>query len=211
MTPKYPSAAAALALSLLPLGAQTFVEPEPEFIPDVEGTMELSWTGMPGHTYFVLFSDNLADWHYAPLIESGAAQATPIRLGVWASAGHLFARVQSTNQSTVWPYFEDFDNDSLPNWAEVEVLNTDPLDSDSNSDGIPDGQTDSDGDGLTDAWEIGNGLDPTDPTGSNGASGDPDGDGFTNAQEQANGTDPTASDYPSGTDRLRLVVHSFLE
>jgi hypothetical protein len=42
---------------------------------------------------------------------------------------------------------------------------------------------DADGDGLPDYWESGYGLDPNDPAGDQGASGDPDQDGLTNAQE----------------------------
>src|SRR5205823_7331088 len=53
------------------------------------------------------------------------------------------------------------------------------------------GQTDSDGDGLPDAWEGLYGLSAFDATGVNGANGDPDGDGFTNLQEYLAGTDPT--------------------
>jgi hypothetical protein len=50
--------------------------------------------------------------------------------------------------------------------------------------------TDRDGDGLPDAWETANGLNPSDPTGVNGGAGDADADGFTNMQEYLAGTDP---------------------
>ena len=53
---------------------------------------------------------------------------------------------------------------------------------------------DTDNDGLPDIWEEGNGLDPNDATGENGADGDPDGDGFTNLQEFEAGTDPNDDD-----------------
>ena len=39
---------------------------------------------------------------------------------------------------------------------------------------------DTDGDGMPDAWEIANGLDPTSNSNMDGANGDPDGDGFGN-------------------------------
>ena len=50
------------------------------------------------------------------------------------------------------------------------------------------GNSDYDGDGLLDSYEVSNGLSPVDSTGVNGAPGDPDGDGMTNEQEQAAGT-----------------------
>jgi hypothetical protein len=43
--------------------------------------------------------------------------------------------------------------------------------------------TDSDGDGMLDAWESRAGLSPTSAAGADGASGDPDGDGLSNLQE----------------------------
>jgi hypothetical protein len=49
---------------------------------------------------------------------------------------------------------------------------------------------DTDGDGMTDAYETQFGLDPNDPTGANGAAGDPDGDGVSNQNERTAGTHP---------------------
>jgi hypothetical protein len=54
--------------------------------------------------------------------------------------------------------------------------------------------TDSDGDGLPDAWEMRYGLNPASAVGDDGASGDPDGDGLTNAEEYAAGTHPRGTD-----------------
>ncbi len=49
---------------------------------------------------------------------------------------------------------------------------------------------DSDGDSLTDLWEIEYGIDPALNSGNDGADGDPDADAESNALEQRNGTDP---------------------
>jgi hypothetical protein len=72
------------------------------------------------------------------------------------------------------------------------VITTDPV-------------VDTDGDGLTDIYELANGLDPLDnglnPNNSGvsgdpdqGAAGDPDGDGLTNIEERDAGTDPQSDD-----------------
>ena len=56
---------------------------------------------------------------------------------------------------------------------------------------------DSDGDGLSNAWEEQFGLDPNDDGSvdiNNGAVGDPDNDGSSNLDEQANGTSPLDDD-----------------
>ena len=55
------------------------------------------------------------------------------------------------------------------------------------------GNSDYDGDGLPDSWELLYALNPLDATGANGASGDLDGDGFTNLSEFLAGTDPASN------------------
>ena len=69
---------------------------------------------------------------------------------------------------------EDFDGDAL-NHLDEQRLGTNPVESDSDKDGIPDG------------WEVRYGLDPL----GNDAINDPDADGFSNLQEYLNGYDPT--------------------
>lgn len=65
-------------------------------------------------------------------------------------------------------------------------------------------ETDSDGDGLPNEWELQYGLDPNDPA---DADADPDGDLFTNAEEYAAKTDPNDKDsHPDYLDDLKLVL-----
>ncbi len=53
---------------------------------------------------------------------------------------------------------------------------------------------DSDGDGMSDVWEISNEMDPLDATGENGAAYDRDSDGLSNFQEYTYDTDPNDAD-----------------
>ena len=82
-------------------------------------------------------------------------------------------------------------------WPKIVISETDPL------------RTDTDGDGLPDGWEVNHGLDPLDNgtysfrTGgpgniNNGPAGDPDNDSLDNASELANGTPPNQSNTGGG-------------
>ncbi len=110
----------------------------------------------------------------------------------------------------------DPDGDGLQNIAE-QLLGLDPADSDSDNDGILDGNEDPDKDGLTnsaeiyvhftnplradtdadgmpDGWEIAHVLNPLSAAGNDGTAGDPDGDGLTNYQEWLNDSNPLDAD-----------------
>jgi len=87
--------------------------------------------------------------------------------------------------------------------------NTNPLNPDSDGDGIMDGlefsigtdpiQPDTDGDGMDDGWELTYGFDPVThnsetPRTDDDGTADPDGDGLTNAEECEWGTNPSGAD-----------------
>ena len=64
-------------------------------------------------------------------------------------------------------------------------------------------ESDSDGDGIPDAWERAHGLNPVDP---DDAAKDPDGDHFTNLEEFDSGTDPNdAKSHPALHQFLRVA------
>lgn len=77
------------------------------------------------------------------------------------------------------PLMPDTDGDGLTDGAEVSTHGTDP------------GNTDSDFDNLPDGWELDHQLNPTSAAGINGAAGDPDSDGLSNEGEYYFGTTST--------------------
>lgn len=112
----------------------------------------------------------------------------------------LFAEVRMDNNVVSDDFVvvrpgDDYDEDGLTNWDEDYIFNTDPLDSDTDNDDLPDG------------WEIGNGLSPLndgriDPI--HGPNGDQDGDGLINLYEYSNSFDidgdPTTDPWIRDTD-----------
>ncbi len=90
------------------------------------------------------------------------------------------------------------DNDSDRDGI-LDCLDTHPNDpdewADNDGDGIGDNaDIDDDNDGMSDDWEIENGLDPE----SDDADNDSDGDGYSNLEEYENGTDPNAENVGPG-------------
>ncbi len=149
-------------------------------------------------------SDHLNKWNWAPVIELGNNESISYEVDGTANKG--FYRLQYSDQTDTDLDNADFDGDGLTNLEEItpytrpgaraarsiiggpataNSVQTNPLD------------PDTDHDGLGDKWERDNGLDPTDNgtvDPNNGATGDPDGEGLTNAEEQELGTDPHNQD-----------------
>ncbi len=179
----------------------------------------------------VVLAGSSANYALRPqVIASGGTGATSASYTVAFSAGQPnVGASNSANYSLCRGFWcgasreianADWDGDGLINSWEWR-LGLNPNDPDTDNDGIPDGNEDADGDGLTnlqeivtygtdpldwdtdddglgDGWEAQYGLNPrdtdTDNDGILDPDEDPDGDGLTNLQEQAKGTNPLDPD-----------------
>lgn len=172
---------AAFLISMFPVSAGQDSE-----IITVGSDKFLRWQGRAGRTYFIQVSDpndHLSKWTWAPIIETGNDEAISYEVDGTADKG--FYRLWFSDQPTTDPDGHDFDYDGLSNWDEVGTHQTNPL------------EWDSDDDGLSDKWEIEHDLDPNDDGGTDpayGADGDPDGDGLTNLFEYWHYADPNLTD-----------------
>jgi len=160
----------------------------------------LRWYGHADRTYFIQVSDpndHLKRCTWAPIIESGGDEDISYEVDGTADKG--FFRLKYTDQPTTNPDNDDFDGDTISNIDEVSYYNSDPLDSDTDNDGMPDGYEatyyfdlnfddggyDYDGDGLTNLGEY---TATTDPYYS-----DTDGDGMNDGFEVTYFLNPLAA------------------
>ena len=107
----------------------------------------LRWYGHPNRSYFIQVSDQndpLGKWNWAPLIEAGNGAEISHQIG--GIADNAFFRLRYTGL-TPGPGetldTADFDGDGLSNIDEIKppfpITATDPLDPESDKDGLPDG------------------------------------------------------------------------
>lgn len=166
--------------------------------------MFLRWYGHADRTYFIQVSDpndHLRRWTWAPIIETGNDENISYEVDGTADKG--FFRLWFSDQPTTDPDGDDFDGDYLSNIDEVTLYQTNPLNDDSDGDGIWDdyevfgyygyttnpNSSDTDGDGLSDGDEIN--LYFSDPTFTDV---DSDGDGLLDPIELWLGLNPASTD-----------------
>lgn len=139
--------------------------------------------------------------------------------GVSGNIQQFFVAAPGQPQQTYFQIFldQDVDFDGILDGFEAALFKTNPLDPDSNANGIADGDEDADGDGLSNIYELSLGTSPfiaqssTDTDGdglpnwmeqlittytgdaSPSPQGDSDGDGVNNLTEFSLGTDPSYS------------------
>lgn len=123
------------SLAVSSLMADMAPQPQASFTPGELSTWNLDWSGIAGRSYFIQYSEDLVNWLYFPVIESGE---TPLSYGFESSAEKFFVRLKYTDIAAVNPEVADFDADGIPNLFELEVTGTDPFVADSDSDTVSD-------------------------------------------------------------------------
>ena len=146
-------------------------QPRMDFTLGTANTFHTEWPGVAERTYFFQWSWDLVVWKIAPFMAHGIAPEGVHTYAAESSTPAFFARLRFADIPTANPELADFDHDGLGNLAEVNLL-TNPLEEDSDRDGVPDGadlangdplsgvdgdplrSIDSDGGGLNDAAEL---------------------------------------------------------
>ena len=179
---------------------QNGIEQDLELVTCPNGEKVIVWYGHLGRSYFVQVSDpanHLNTWHFATIIEGGNDEDISYEVDGTADKG--FFRLKYTDQVPgLGETLEtaDFDGDGISNWDEISLYHTDPLNPDTDADGMPDG------------WELLYGLDPRDPA---DAGGDLVGDGVSNLVKYQTGRNPLVVALADATGALALKVHTPME
>lgn len=188
------------AILLLVASGSLTADPLPEqmtFIPWTGGNWKSEWPGVIQRTYFYQWSSDLVTWHFAPFMAFGTGGHEYFMA---SSPGKLFVRLHSIDAEWVTTLQQardaDFDSDGIPSWFEVEELQSNPLDRNSNG-------GDSNTNGLSDGWEryYFGGLGIANPNLIQS------GDGLTNKEKSALGLDPDVNYSSPGA--VQKATHSY--
>jgi hypothetical protein len=156
---KFLSSALCLAALTAIAGGDPAPQPQVNFYQAAQGTFNADWDGVAGRTYFMHFSLNLVDWHYAPFIDFGEG---PQSRGIESNGDKFFLRLKYIDDPNITSLDEamnaDQDGDGLSNIFEV-THGYDPFDIESTMDGA-DASVDPDADGLGNAAEQTAGTNP---------------------------------------------------
>ncbi len=140
-------------------GGDPAPQPQMDFNQGLHGTFNADWEGVTGRTYFMQFSMNLIDWHYAPFIHFGDGGH---HRGIESDADKFFLRLHYGDFPGINSLDDamnaDFSNDGLSNIFKV-THGYDPFETESTDDG-PDADLDPDQDGFSNASEYALGRNP---------------------------------------------------
>jgi len=163
------------------------------YIEKNEGAHVLRWNSEEGTTSFLQRSTDLIRWDYMLHYDVGDGSERVQEPDQEAGAegqGLSFYRLQLYPTNLDDP--DDTDGDGLHNLFELGHGYL-PVLTDSDDDGVADGDEDLDEDGESNLTEIANGTDASDSS-SNSGDEDFDEDGLSNKEESAIGTDPNRPD-----------------
>ena len=130
---------------------------------DVNHVLRLDWESPRKRTFFPQVSTDLVTWDYIGALQFGPGSHAGM---IQSSAEKTFAKLRYSDlpvASEPEAGSADFDLDGLSNIEELEDSHTDPLDADTDKDGLPDG------------WEVAHGISPLDDGSVDIANG-PDGE-----------------------------------
>lgn len=178
------------AFAVVWMGGISLADQEPqaqiELSKNTDQTLRAAWQGEAGRTYFMQWSNDLKTWRYTPHIEFGESPS-PCAVDPKGAKKYMMRLVYEDNPSVTSKEearMADFDGDGLKNHIEVESAGGNPFNSDTDSDGMPDG------------WEYARGLQVAVPDGTD----DLDRDGLNNLGEFTAGT--RVEFYDSDGDRF---------